>query len=152
MLQNLQNFANFKNLKFQLDILVDFEKCCKTRIFLQRSAPTQPKTSDILPKFCQKLATTLRDHAPTEPAEGSPPLASLNARRLPGALAGRPEPALRAVFSHVITCFLHAVWHVLHERKWGVQLYMQDPHNLANSNQKLVKRFPSFFLKILAKL
>ena len=62
---------------------------------------------------------------PTEPAEGSPPLASLNARRrpggrgrggLPGALAGRPEPALRAVFSHVITCFLHAVWHVLHER------------------------------------
>ena len=58
MLQNLQNFANFQ--KCQLDNLVDFEKCCKTRIFLQKSVPIQPKTSNILPKFCQKLATTLR--------------------------------------------------------------------------------------------
>ena len=30
MLQNLQNIAKFQN--FQLDNLVDFEKCCKTRI------------------------------------------------------------------------------------------------------------------------
>ena len=58
MLQMLQNLANFQ--KFQLDNLVDFEKCCKTRIFLQRSVPIQPKTSEILPKICQKLATTLR--------------------------------------------------------------------------------------------
>ena len=58
MSQNLQNFAKFQ--KFQLDSLVDFEKCCKTRIFLQKSVPIQPKTSNILPKFCQKLATTLR--------------------------------------------------------------------------------------------
>ena len=58
MLQNLQNFATFQ--KIQLDNLVDFEKCCKTRIFLQKSVPIQPKTSDILPKICQKLATTLR--------------------------------------------------------------------------------------------
>ena len=58
MLQNLQNFAKFQ--EFQLDNLVDFEKCCKTRIFLQKSVPIQPKTSNILPKFCQKLATTLR--------------------------------------------------------------------------------------------
>ena len=35
--QNLQNFAKFQN--FQLDNLVDFEKCCKTRIFLQKSVP-----------------------------------------------------------------------------------------------------------------
>ena len=54
MSQNLQNFAKFQ--KFQLDNLVDFEKCCKTRIFLQKSVPMQPKTSNILPKFCQKLA------------------------------------------------------------------------------------------------
>ena len=46
--------------KIQLANLVDFEKCCKTRIFLQRSVPIQPKTSNILPKFCQTLATTLR--------------------------------------------------------------------------------------------
>ena len=53
MLQNLQNFATFA--KFQLDNLVDFEKFCKTRISLQRSVPIQPKTSEILPKFCQNL-------------------------------------------------------------------------------------------------
>ena len=58
MSQNLQNFVKFQN--FQLDNLVDFEKCCKTHIFLQKSEPIQPKTSNILPKFCQKLATTLR--------------------------------------------------------------------------------------------
>ena len=47
MSQNLQNVARFQ--KLQLDNLVDFEKCCKTRIFLQRSVPIQPKTSNILP-------------------------------------------------------------------------------------------------------
>ena len=59
MSQNLQNVARFQ--KFQLDNLVDFEKCCKTRIFLQKSVPILPKTSNILPKNCQKLATTLRE-------------------------------------------------------------------------------------------
>ena len=34
MLQNLQNFAKFQ--KFQLDNLVDFEKCCKTHIFFAK--------------------------------------------------------------------------------------------------------------------
>ena len=51
MSQNLQNFVKFQ--KFQLENLVDFEKCCKTHIFLQKSVPIQPKTSNILPKFCQ---------------------------------------------------------------------------------------------------
>ena len=55
MLQNLQNDAKFQ--KFQLDNLVDFEKCCKTRIYLQKSVPIQPKTSNTLPKIFQKLAT-----------------------------------------------------------------------------------------------
>ena len=50
MSQNLKNFAKFQ--EFQLDNLVDFEKCCKTHIFLQKSEPIQPKTSNILPKFC----------------------------------------------------------------------------------------------------
>ena len=58
MSQNLQNLPNFQ--KFQLDNLVDFEKCCKTYILFAKSVPIQPKTSNILPKFCQKLATTLR--------------------------------------------------------------------------------------------
>ena len=56
--QNLQNIAKFQ--KFQLNNLVDLEECCKPRIYLQKSVPIQPKTSNILPKFCQKLATTLR--------------------------------------------------------------------------------------------
>ena len=58
MSQNLQNFAKFQ--KFQLENLVDFEKCCKTHIFLQKSEPIQPKTSNMLPKFCQKLAKGVR--------------------------------------------------------------------------------------------
>ena len=52
MSQNLQTFVKFQ--KIQLENLVDFEKCCKTRIYLQRSAPIQPKTSDTLRKICQK--------------------------------------------------------------------------------------------------
>ena len=55
MSQNLQNFVKFQN--FQLENLVDFEKCCKTHIYLQKSVPIQPKTSNILLNFCQKLAT-----------------------------------------------------------------------------------------------
>ena len=51
-------FAKFQ--KIHLDNLVDFEKCCKMRICLQKSVPIQPKTNNILPKFCQKLATTKR--------------------------------------------------------------------------------------------
>ena len=31
--------------KIQLDNLVDFEKCCRMLIYLQRSVPIQPKTS-----------------------------------------------------------------------------------------------------------
>ena len=63
-------FAKFQTIK--LDKLVDFEKCCtKTRIYLQRSAPIQPRTSEILPKICQKLATTRRAGASFAAASGS---------------------------------------------------------------------------------
>ena len=44
MSQTLQNFVKLH--KFQLENLVDFEKCCKTHIFLQKSVPIQPKTSN----------------------------------------------------------------------------------------------------------
>ena len=44
--QNFANVAKFAKIcqisKFQLDNLVDFEKCCKTHIFLQKSVPIQP--------------------------------------------------------------------------------------------------------------
>ena len=44
--------------KIQVDNLVDFEECCQTRIYLQNFVLIQPKTSENLPKFCQKLTTT----------------------------------------------------------------------------------------------
>ena len=62
MSQNLENFAKFQ--KFQLDNLVEFEKCCQTRIQLQNFVLIQPKTSNILPKFCQKPTAAARRGAP----------------------------------------------------------------------------------------
>ena len=58
MSQSLQKTAKFQ--KFQLDNLVDFEKCCQTRIYLQNFVLIQPKTSENVPKFCQKLTTRPR--------------------------------------------------------------------------------------------
>ena len=56
---SVAKFANFvKFQKFQLDNLVDFEKCCKTHILLQKSQPIQPKTSNILPKFCRSAVVS----------------------------------------------------------------------------------------------
>ena len=53
-----RHFANIakatdvcKPLTFQLTNLVDWKKCRKTRIYLQRSVPIQPKTRNMLPKF-----------------------------------------------------------------------------------------------------
>ena len=65
MSQNLQNFVKFQ--KFQLESLVDFEKCCKTHIFLQKSEPIQPKTSNTLPKFCQPTLSDVAAGASAAP-------------------------------------------------------------------------------------
>ena len=54
--QNLQNLAKSQKIQFDNLVLVDFEKCCKARIFLQRSASIEPKTSEILTKICQKFS------------------------------------------------------------------------------------------------
>ena len=56
MLRSLQKISKFQ--KFQLENLVDFEKCCKTHIFLQKSMPIQPRTSNILPKFCRSAVVS----------------------------------------------------------------------------------------------
>ena len=61
MSQNLQNFVKFQ--KFQLENLVDFEKCCQTHIYLQKSEPIQPKTSNILPKICRSAVVTAAEVA-----------------------------------------------------------------------------------------
>ena len=70
MSQHLQNLVEIQ--KCQLDNLVDFEKCCKTHIYLQKSEPIQPKTSNILPKFCQPTLSDVRRQSalPGPPAGG----------------------------------------------------------------------------------
>ena len=93
MLQNLQNFTKFQ--KVQLDNLVDFEKCMKTRIYLQRSAPIQRKTSEILPKICQKIG-----NYPTGP-EGS------WENGVPGAFVGLPPGAV-LIFANLDCAFPQA--------------------------------------------
>ena len=66
MSQNLQKITKFQ--KIQLDNLVDFEKCCKTHIYLQKSVPIQPKTSNILPTSgptpARKRSSSRRSSAP----------------------------------------------------------------------------------------
>ena len=116
MSQNLQNFVKFQ--KLQLDNLVDFEKCCRTHIFLQKSVPIQPKTSNVLPKFCQKLATT-----PTGPPP--PSCAARNAARgvppgmppgmPPSAAGSRGIPATYVFSNFVKVCFelLADLWQTL---------------------------------------
>ena len=55
----MQNSAKFR--KYHLYSLVDFEKCCQTRIYLQNFVLIQPKTSEILPaEICQEQISTLR--------------------------------------------------------------------------------------------
>ena len=89
MSQNLQNIAKFQ--KFQLENLVDFEKCCKTHSFLQKSEPIQPKTSNILPKFCQP---TLSDVAAVRPPAARRRLFRTDAADRRGT-AGPPDGARR---------------------------------------------------------
>ena len=87
MLQDLQNFAKFQ--KCQLDNLVDFEKCSKTRIFLQKSVPIQPKTGNIFPKFAKNWHRRSRRPScrcvPCERVDGDDEVAA-------GLAFRRPEP------------------------------------------------------------
>ena len=66
MLQNLQHLTHCQ--KCQLDTLVDFEKCRKTRLYSQRSVPIEPKTSNISPKFCRSAVVSLTVARRTPPA------------------------------------------------------------------------------------
>ena len=66
MLQNLRYLTKIS--KFRLDNLVDLNKCCKTHIYSQRSVPIQPKTSDILLKFCRSAVVSPQEWA----AAGAP--------------------------------------------------------------------------------
>ena len=78
MPQTLQDVAKFQ--KFQLDNLVDFEKCCKTSSNLRKSVPIQPKTTENLPKIGNYL-TGGPPHEDARREEGHGP-------ELPGRLQG----------------------------------------------------------------
>ena len=82
MSQNLQNFVKFQ--KFRLENLVDFEKCYKTHIFLQKSEPIQPKTSNSLPKFCRSAVGPrgVADRPSGRPASSLWPRPAVKAPRL----------------------------------------------------------------------
>ena len=72
--------------------------------FLAKSVPIQPKTSNILPKFCQKLTTTLRCRASWRrrttraPARGDAPLARHFCRQF-GHLSQLPKLSCFANFN-----------------------------------------------------
>ena len=113
MSQNLQNFVKFQ--KFQLENLVDFEKCCQTHIYLQKSEPIQPKTSNILPKICRSAvvsptgATRRRRDAPggaaydAGPCSGGLSLAAFSLAVWRSALRHRTFGAFR-IFSLLTVC------------------------------------------------
>ena len=58
MLQNLQNFAKFQ--KLQLDNLVDFEKCCKTRILKLFSCKDRCRYIGRRATFCRNVTKKTR--------------------------------------------------------------------------------------------
>ena len=97
MSQNLQNIAKFQ--KFQLENLVDFEKCCKTRICLQRSVPIKPKTSEQLPKIWQ---------LPYGSRIVAKPAAALLFRRREAKVEEGPQDGLRANFLQTFANFWRA--------------------------------------------
>ena len=84
--------------------LINLEKCCKTHIFLQKSEPIQPKTSNILLKFCQP---TLSDVSAARPRRGqrgdtSPP----SRRRSP---PGRSRRTSEQMFASVCNFYLQKI-------------------------------------------
>ena len=92
ILQKSQKFAKFQ--KNQLDNLVDFEKCCKTHVFFQKSVPIQPKASEFLPKFSKNWQLPYWSAGPT-PGEvgrrgGAGPRLEVRALH-----SGQSPPALR---------------------------------------------------------
>ena len=93
MSQNLQNVVKFQ--KNQLKNLVDFEKCCKTHIFLQKSAFLQPIMSP--PKKNAKIARCClivdMDSARSDTSAAGARRRAASFFLAPGFLDGRDAPA-----------------------------------------------------------
>ena len=91
MSQNLQNFVKFQ--KFQLDNLVDFEKCCKTRILLAKIGADKAENER---HFAQNLQKKIGNY----PTGNYSPGRFRSPR--PGAPAAPPAPAQP---SHTVPAF-----------------------------------------------
>ena len=64
MLQNLQNSKFCKISKFQLHNVVDFEKCCKTRILNYFLAKIGADTAEIERNFAEVLPKISKSRVP----------------------------------------------------------------------------------------
>ena len=87
------NLPKFKTI--QLKNLVDPEKYCKPRIFLQRSVPIQPKTSEILPRsgnYPTGPRRAPRRRAPARRRRRSPGRPPTSRRRRPWRRRPSPSP------------------------------------------------------------
>ena len=141
MSQNLQNIAKFQ--KFQLENLVDFEKCCKTHILLQKSEPIQPKTSNILPKFCQP---TLSDVLGKAAGRGfSPPRAQGSSRRAPHPFGAFRRASARGEMGAALLVRFHG-----EQRNWFHFSEFRESSSLALQYQRATgKTYNILFASIL---
>ena len=98
ILQNLPDFKNFSLIIWQ--ILKNAAKRLFTCFYSQRSAPIQPKTSEILPKFCQNCQLPY----------GSRPRAARGAARPPARAApGGPRRSTARRCTRPKLCWLMAI-------------------------------------------
>ena len=143
MSQNLQNFVKFQ--KFQLENLVDFEKCCKTHIFLQKSEPIQPKTSNILPKFCQPTLSDVSAGRPAPTRRAAERRGVLERRRLDEREPGGPVGWL-PVFGKISAkcCSFSAVSAPIFARKYAFCSIFQNLQNYQAEILEIWQNFATF--------
>ena len=92
----LQKFSKFQN--FQLDNLVYFKKCFKTRFYLQKSASIQPKTNENLRKSTIGCSCDPARPARRRPRPLAPPPSPWRLRRPPRCSLGLAKLANFARF------------------------------------------------------
>ena len=125
MSQILQNFIKFQ--KCQLYNLVDFEKCCKTRIIFNRRRYSRKRA-----KFAENLAKVKRLDVPHRPAERDLTSSerNLQARSTSEREKGRPNHTLELS----LPAFLHFAF-----------LFFETSSQNVFSERRLLSLFLPFF-------
>ena len=163
--QKLAKNANCgKFSKGQLDNLVDLKKFWKTRIYLQRSVPIQPKTSNILPQICQKLATTPRVN-PTSSfrrrtAETRGRTAARTSRRgTPSSPGGRRPSGVSKIGKIIISKFLAGSFSAVSKRNFArkyafdsIFQALQDLYTFAPLQSQNVSKKSVWKIRIFVKI